>query len=88
MQKSFKDELEFFCLDPDQDETYIASGKLWCEAKATTVQGALIHCVSFMKDKLLIRKGCKAALDEVKKWSLPLPKALKDRADRGVWMEL
>ena len=88
MEKSFKNEMELFYLDPEADETYQLSRKLWLVAKATCVQGALVHCVMELKDKLQIRKACKLALEDVKKWTLPLPAALRARAMKGVFLDL
>ena len=67
MEKSYQDMLEFFMEEPSEDKEMVAARACLQIARTTSMHYALLHCLVHMHDKLLIRKACKAGLEQGQK---------------------
>ena len=87
-QLAYKTMMEFFLEDPYKNEVWLAGQQIWKMAKETQICGMLFEYLKEVHDKTATRKNCHAKLKEATALKLVLPKALVDRAQRAIQMEL
>ena len=89
MEFQYLQALTFFGENGDTDEAFQSANKTWAEAKLACSCGILLHLLGGgLEDKMQVRKGCKAQLEQCDRMKLELPLGLRDRAQKAVRMQL